>query len=534
MSSGGDGILTVTGFGRFEKLHAEYNKLLMANQKLAEQLRRVAQESKKTDDSQGEMLDGLTGKITKMASAYLTVQTAIGMATAALQRHMEIADRAASASTRLADAQANLIYNLGANATNTQRAEMLESAKRIGVDSGMGAPGATNMVATITNAIKSPDPVIRRQVADRIGRKVARYFPNPEDAGLAGQLGASVLNLQAAAPEISEDQAMLMAQTLLSTSQLKGPGEVKNLAAGIFTASNNRFEVKDRFRNLMQTTAIASAFTQLLADDTGEMTGTTTANFVSVFDEVTKGKYKNVPIGDAYRLAAKEMPGFQKSMSDKLMGYAVSKGPQKELLRLAFGDTLTRSIEGEFSVSPQQMDQMFEFAARGTPDLRNAQALRKSAAASESTIADQNAKEGAVYRSLFGGGDSPGYYEKDGWLWNLNRKAYFRSQMFRGRDPAEIGMEMVREDFDYNIQNARGQRNAWSPSWGLAKQRMYGKDQAIYRDTIAKGYEAQAEIAARQYQILSDLNQSIQDNTTMTSNGQNAQAAAAQRNAQVE
>lgn len=515
MSSGGDGILTITGFGRFEKLHAAYNKLLAANDKLQNELKKVKAESEKADRAQSDMLDGMSKKVLAAASTYLSLQSAISLAAAAHEDYKNKANDAADISLKVAQAQRELVFNLGADATNAQRLGILRAAKEIG-RGGMGEADANLAMSQITGAIRNPNPAVREQVAGKVLKLVAPYYPEPGRGQEAGQFGASVLNIQSAVPELTEEQSLIIAQTLLGTSQLKGVSNVKALTRGVNAAANSRRDVTDKYLNLLQTMAIGGAFTQSLGDTEGQLSATATANFVATFDKVTGGKYKKMPIGDAYRLAAKEMPGFTKAMEENLGGEAVTKGAQRDLFQQGFTDANARAIEGAFAVTPQQMDQMFRFAQNGTPEQQRSTVMNRSVAANEQALSDRLGDAGAVRRILFGGGNDKGYFgANEGYLNQTLREWNFTLGEWMGRDPKQMAVEILQQD-------AR-----------VIRRGIDWNSRSISEDERTR-MERRIQDAERRASEIRDLGQAIQDNTNLTVAGQNSQNAAAQRNAQVE
>lgn len=516
MSTGGDGILTVTGFGRFEKLHAEYNKLLTANEKLRNELKKLQSQSEKTDDSQSEALDTLSKKITAAVTGYLSLQSAINLAAAAHENYKRKAETAVDISLKVAEAQRDLVFNLGPGATDDQRTSILNRARELGRSTGMGEADADIALARITGAIRDPNPAVREQVGARVLNLVSRYYPQQGRGSAAGDMGASLLNIQSAVPGMTEEQALGMAQALLGTSQLKGVSNVPALTRGVNAAATSRRDVTDKFTNQLQMMAIAGAFTQALGDTEGQLSATATANFSSAFDKATGNRYSKMPIGDAIRLAAKEMPGFAESMEKSLQGEAVTKGAQRDLFLQGFTFANAKAIEGDFALNRQQMEEMFQYAAKGTPELQRANALSKSLAANEQAVTDRLGDAGTIRRILFGGGSDPGYFgANEGYLNQTLREWDFTLGEWMGRDPRQMAIQALEQD-------AR-----------VIRRGMQWRGTTIPEDE-RKRLETRIQDAERRASEIRELGQVIQDNTNMVSNGQNAQAATAQRNAQVE
>jgi hypothetical protein len=515
MSSGGDGILTITGYGRFEKLHSDLQRTIQENVKLQEQLRKVTQESKKADKSQEEMLDGLMGKVTKMATAWLSVQSAISLAAAAHEDYKQKANDAADISLKVAAAQRELAFNLGPGAKDADRNQITDLARRLGRDLGIGQADANIALSRVTGAIRDPRPAVRLQVGADTVAIAGKYYPGMGNGEKIGDLGVAIQNVQNAVPGMTLEQATETVQAQLSASQLKNVSNITDLTRGANAAASSRRDVTDKYLNYIQTNAIAGSFTQTLGDQEGRLAATATANYVAAFEKATKGKYKHLPILDAVDLASKEMPGFADAMEDALQGEAVTKGAQRDLFLKGFTETNARAIQGEFGKTPEQIDAMFQWAVNGTPEQRRSRALNMSSAANEQVLSDRFGDAGTIRRVLFGGGENDkGYYGvHSGFLHRKLLEMDFTANEWMGIDPKATALEYLSEDI-------RAVRNVLKAG-GLSQEER-------------QAYERRIEDAERRSSEISSLGQVIQDNTNMVSNGQNAQAATAQRHAHVE
>ncbi len=179
MSSGGDGILTITGFGRFEKLHAEYNKLLTANDKLKTKLKAVEDQSDKVDQAQDSAIDKLTTKALKMVSAYQAAHMAISLANAAIQKQIELERQATNVTVNLADAQRNFANAMGIQASADQRRSGINRFSKVGVDLGFGEAGGLQVATQVYNSVVEADPIKRAATVESIMREALPYYSRP-------------------------------------------------------------------------------------------------------------------------------------------------------------------------------------------------------------------------------------------------------------------------------------------------------------------------------------------------------------------
>ncbi|TXH41655.1 MAG: hypothetical protein E6Q97_37095 [Desulfurellales bacterium] len=520
MSGGGDGILTVTGFGRFEKLHAEYNRLLLELQKVKKELADTQAASEKAEEKQEKAAKAITTQIEKIALRWFSATTAVNIYNAAVQKQIELAERAASKSVDAAAGQVDLMSALGARATSQQRLAAVSQVEKAAPGLGLQREAALRAAALISNAVPSDDPAFRTRTMLELLGLSARFFPDPTKVDQIGQLGAAAGDLMKGIPGMTPDQAMRIQAGLLAQSRLEDASKLPNVGMALVTAQVQSPKVRDQLENTKQAAAIVAALTQRMGDSQGELSRTAASNLIAVFRQHDKsGKFAEMPIIDAIHAASQNDPGLIRRVQNDLKGRVFSKDPQREMLMGGVTDTLAMINRGELDISDEQWESFLGDLQAGTPDLKRSRTLRQAAAESANRNVQKRATIGTVRAMLFGG--QIGEETLEGYLPSTSGGAMdsmsdwlyekiFDQMVASGKvSPKEAAFHVLRwavnDSEDTGPLNFFGGRN---------------KDDI---KTLRDGFRA-----------IRNLPDVIQENTNQISNGQNAQAAAAQRGAQTE
>lgn len=531
MSSGGDGILTITGFGRFEKLHAEYNKLLTANDKLAKKLKAVEDQSEKIDQAQDSAIDKLTTKAIKMVSAYQAAHMAISLANAAIQKQIELERQATNVTVNLADAHKNFANAMGTKATRADKQAGILRFSKVGVDLGFGEAAGLNIAAQTYNSIVESNPVKRAALAEEAMREALPYY-SPAKMDEAARGVAAVGDLMKGLPGVSAREIVQMQMGFLGTARIMGVEDLPNIQQGIVSAQVSAPDLRGAaaVENTRQAFAISAAIGGRLGDDTGELTRTAFSGLQGVFREKAGANYRDLPIYDAIRKAAAEKPSIIRETEKDLLGRVFTKDPQREVLRGQATSMLTEIALGEMArPSEKEWAEFARFARDGTPEMATAGAIRRAGASQEAANRKANSATGAIRAILFGGefGEQnyPGAMYAGQKSFTNTAQSIIQRGLFEaaviGSDPFDVAMNMTGEELPL-LNSAISELRK--------KGRLNSKAaQDKYEAMIAR----RAQLQTAQWE-LSELRRAIEDNSTMISNGQNAQAAAAQRNAQVE
>lgn len=537
MSSGGDGILTVTGFGRFEKLHAEYNKLLQANQKLVDQLKRVETQSKKTDERQEEAADRVVQKGIKMAAVWQAASSALGIFNDALQKNIELSSRAAASSTSLADAQTSFFAALGPNASSDFRKRAAKEIQSFGVSQGMTETNALLAFEKIMNSVTDANPEVRLAKGKELMNYALKFFPNPNDAVQLGSFGAAGGDLLKGLAGATPKDVMKIEAGLLGASRLEGADKLVNVNQAIVAAQITSPHVKDQMENSLQAAAITAALGIRMGDADGEITRTAAAGLFGVFRGLAGTKYADLPIGEAIKRASAEDPGLMKKVNEQLIGRTFTKDPQRELLQGGITGVMADIARNELNVTDVNFDAFIQDLQAATPEQQRVKSSRRVAAISDRANRAK-ATAGSIRGMLFGEemGDewSPGYFESTqnsiaGAIDVRLKRLMFDIALARGGDPTGEGFALIQAEVDRWAGSVRNFRAAKA-----SRKRGFG----ALTDAELEGREEEAMRRMREAEAVRDaiiqLPSVIQDNTNTVSNGMNAQAATAQRHAHVE
>jgi len=528
MSSGGDGILTITGFGRFEKLHAEYNKLLTANDKLAKKLKAVEDQSEKIDQAQDSAIDKLTTKAIKMVSAYQAAHMAISLANAAIQKQIDLERQATNVTINLADAQKNFANAMGIQATADQRRGGINRFSKVGVDLGFGESGGLQVATQVYNSVVEADPIKRAATVESIMREALPYY-SPAKMDEAARGAAAVGDLMKGLPGVSPREIVQMQMGFLGTARIMGVEDLPNIQQGVVSAQVSAPDLRGSaaVENTRQAFAMMAAIGGRLGDDTGELTRTAFSGLSGVFREKAGKNYRDLPLYDAIRKAAAEKPSIIRETEKDLLGRVFTKDPQREILQGTTTSLLTEVALGEMArPSEKEWSDFARFALKGTPEMATAGSIRRAGASQEAANRKANNVNGAIRAILFGGEfgeqEYPGamYAGQKGFAntaQSLIKRAMFEAAII-GSDSFDVAMNML-------------------PLLNSAIAELRANPGRLQSKALRERYEAmiarRAQLQTAQWE-LSELRRAIEDNSTMISNGQNAQAAAAQRNAQVE
>lgn len=541
MSSGGDGILTVTGFGRFEKLHAEYNKLLQANQKLVDQLKRVETQSKKTDQSQEEAADRVVQKGIKMAAVWQAASSALGIFNDALQKNIELSSRAAASSTSLADAQTSFFAALGPNASTDFKKRSAKEIQSFGVSQGMTETNALLAFEKIMNSVTDANPVTRVAKGKELMKYAAAFFPNPNDAVQLGSFGAAGGDLLKGLPGATPKDVMKIEAGLLGASRLEGADKLVNVNQAIVAAQITSPQVKDQMENSLQAAAITAALGIRMGDADGEVTRTAAAGLFGVFRGLAGKKYAELPIGEAIKRASAEDPGLMKKVNEQLIGRTFTKDPQRELLQGGITGVMSDIARNELNVTDVNFDAFIKDLQTGTPEQQRARSSRKVSAISDRANRAK-AAAGSIRGMLFGDetGDqwTPGYFESTrnsivGQIDTRAKRLMFDLAVAAGADPTSTGFALIQEEVNALSGSVDYARDAMGRV-GRGRNRR-GETRSVQElQQSERSLLKQLRDAEAVRDAIIKLPSVIEDNSNMISNGQNAQAAQAQRGAQVE
>lgn len=523
-----DGILTVTGFGDFRKLHAEYNKLNAKTAELERKLKDVTSESKRNDKAQTDSIDSLGRRATTMLATYASVQQAIQMVNASIREQIDLQARAVGSSTSVANAQVELSSALGPRATDAQRIQMIRRFQDLGVSTGFGE---ADMLRAASVGFSATSGAVNDARANRIAEVLKAsnaMFRAPEARADLGDFAGVALNVQDAIPGMTGTEAVDVLTALRGQARITDTGKIKNLVPAIIASvgSSQFYGAKpgSQRENALQMASMVAKLGQMIADDTGELSRTGGILFDEVLREFAPDELKSLPILDLAEAISKGPENVRQKIEEELKGRGVTKIPQKGFLD--FADRIlaredARSIRPELEIDAAQSKSFRRFNIAGTEDIRRTNQLRLSGAEQERSVRSKFAGPGAARALLFGGEFDGGQIEGEfravsgqglvGVGDFFNRKAAraaFEGTLLAGGSPADAAYAAVGLYLEGIGERARETR----------------KDDIVtpLLDVVTK------------IQQLTEQNQSVRQAATTAANAQNAAAAAAQAKAQQE
>lgn len=512
-----DGILTITGFGRFEKLHAEYNKLVVANQKLQDQLRKVTAESKKSDEQQEKSSNNIVEGIGRKVSMYAKMLVSIEAINAALQKQIELGEKAAGKTLSVADAQVEFSGALGLKVPADVRRKMISDVMGFGLNLGVRPEASLRGMAQVLNSVTDSDPNRRMKIAKEIFAATAPYFPSPDQAAELGMTAAAIGDIHKGVPGASVKDISKIAFGILGASRLKGPDKLATVGQAIVAGQTSRPNVADPLENTRQMAAIVAALGLRMGDADGELARTSGSNLAVVFSEMFP-EYGQMPIQDALRAAIKNDPKKIQQMRKKVLGKSFTKEAQKDLLiENSVTDVLAQVALGELKATDKELDDATQFNFTGTPEIDRARKMRIAGAIQDASNMGRRADVGTIRAMVFGGdlGDEnfTGYLPATSGnlvdtMGDQLRRIMFEGMLISGASPKRAGMGILRQAMEgaQTDSTYMGGRN---------------NEQTIN--------ELKAAI-----KLISQLPESLDRNTAVIENAQGAAAAAAQRGAQTE
>lgn len=256
---------------------AEFNRgikrMLKEIETLKQKLKETQDESKKGSQQQKSAFDSAIASLGKMAAGWLSVQTAIQVATASYQDYLNVQRESASETISTADAQIKFFRNLG----NVSREESKKIQEQIrAIASSVGQP-VKNVYAVATEAISAQGNLSRKQMFANVAMGL-RLAPESvsEATALAGTLG-DVASLTGNADPLANAGLMLALgeQTRIANMQQIG----KNVIPAAIG-------VKETLRGTSANDAMAlvTTLTSVMKDREGALSGTASVQLAQQLD----------------------------------------------------------------------------------------------------------------------------------------------------------------------------------------------------------------------------------------------------------
>lgn len=408
-----DGILKVTGFGDFRKLHAEYKKQGEQITKLQNDLKTLRDQANKSEKDQQSSAEKTVASISKMAAAYLSAQQAIQLVNAALREKVELENQALSNDTRLANAQTALLQNMGPDVTNAQRRQMIREAAALGRATPMGEITGMEQIAKLLSATSGElTPEGKRWASVKEAFMLSeRMFRDPETQEQMAGFGGAALGLTRSVEGLSVRDAVTIMSAIQGQSRLTDASKLKNLVPGIVAAAVTtqteaqkqgvEFTPEQQIENMIQMGSTLAALTNVLEDTEGRVSRTAGTSLAMIRELLPRDK-RMLPIMDVVEEISGNAGLTEKVLGGRI-GEAFGKIGQEGFLRDLFVAENAREIRDSLRVTPEQAREYFASYNTLTPELRQAYELGVSQSGEEAKLIEEFGDFGAMRVQLFGG-----------------------------------------------------------------------------------------------------------------------------------
>lgn len=401
-SVGGDGILTVTGWARFEKLHAEYNKLQQTVTKLEAANKKITSESKRTEQAQQSTFGAWGLNVTRMIASYASLHTALQLITKELETQKRLQEGARRTDISLADAQNALFGALGAKASDPEASAANQRALALSRTANIPLPMATLALSQTIGATLGANYAERVSLSERAIRASIPFFRSPEKLPELGQFAGAALDIQKGVPGLTPEQSVQILNAAYSQSRATDVVNLKNMVPAAVSAQV-AFPGADQYRNSLQALSLAAAMSSRIGDPTLEKSATALSNLPEVLlkyggDLVSKDKtlFENMQ-------AVAAVPEVAELVKTKLKGRGPTKGPQREFIDQMLSWQYATEVLPTLEISEAEATRLNRRLLYGTPELQRATAAREYQASEQERLRKRYATAGYVRALLFGG-----------------------------------------------------------------------------------------------------------------------------------
>lgn len=551
-----DGILTISGYARFDRLHAEYNKLSNRLDKLQKEHDALKRASKGSEDQQQKSADKTVQSLGKLAAQYLTVRAAIQSVTAAIREREQAEKQTLTSTMSLAEAQRLLTYNMGPRATDAQMLAMNRALEKLGATSPLGVVGATAAGAQVISATQGNFRDRAGIVVDSI-RATEPFFRGPENRENLVSVAGALLDLRndkRISEQMTFQQSAAFMQLLGSQARITEPAMFKNLVGGLIAsqAVAPTLSPEQTVQNMFQAGSLTAAIGSKVGDPSGEKTGTAVANLVMlIYEEFDKKGERTIAENLDLILAN---PRTGRALAEKAKGRSFMKAPQRELLVSMLG---TREIFDKvlpeldvFNLSGAEILHQMDRMGTLTPEMKTAFSLQKTASRSEDERLKKFRTGGAINSMILGGEvedgsviapleerlAGPGFENSWAtWIRNINTGIALRRLRASGYSPKNAALRLLREkvsmaELESNWTDRSMQLdtlNSMIREISTLPEDMTTEELREYREATYEDKKAEREERA-------EATKATKETVTAVSHAANSGAAAAHQKAQQE
>ena len=266
------GAVVFKGTSDFSAVIKDQDKLIAQNIKLKEKLKEVTDESKKQDEGfKGALTNGVN-QVKSMVTGYFSLQGAIQLVNAALAEQNRLSEMAQRVQMTAADAQAEVIKNLG-NVTTAHASRFLSDVQQISKDAGAESVAPVLQAAASTLSGTGGNEALTKSIlAEAVPLFKNKLSELPDFAGAVADL-ASITGAESQ-NEIRKTVGLVL--TTQSQARITSLGAFKNVAPAMAAiAATDTGE--DRTRALKEGGAAFAAIGGSIKDPEGSITKTATS-----------------------------------------------------------------------------------------------------------------------------------------------------------------------------------------------------------------------------------------------------------------
>ena len=437
----------------FKDVLADYDKLQRKVVGLEEKLRGVTKESRGQQSLSASIGQSMGQAITGAIAGYATLQGAIQLVNSALQEQARLNAEAARTTMTVADAQAEVIKNLGMIST-ADASSFIKDIEAISKTAGMPSTAPVfSAAAAVLSGVESNQALTKGILAESLP-----FFKNkPEDlAPFAGAVG----DLATIAGATSQQDIRSIVGMVLSTqaqARIVSMEQFKNAAPAIAAGatvdkSGNKMEA------IRQSAAMFSAIGGAIKDPEGALTKTAVSEVATALSELlpernvldAEGKIKRKGTGlrtmDERLRAVQASPELQRRLFETGEGMQAAsfRGPItpviRDLVSNPESEVAKRYAAAMVAIRPDTslVDQMRANLEGATPQLAlSGSARRVSGAVERAQLSGPSATLGTVAESI----QKTFQQTRQNWLLDPLREKVFNAEMaftrnFRGPDAA--------------------------------------------------------------------------------------------------
>lgn len=463
------------------KVAADYDKLVRENVRLREKMLAVTKES----SSQGSIISSTIGngvsQLRNMAAGYFSVHGMISLVNAGLEEQKRISQEINRVQMTAADAQAEVVKNLG-NVSTEQASRFLKEVEGIAAKTGAPSVAPVYEAAAQTLSAVGDEQLTKSILSETIPLFKGKMAELPTFAGAVGDLA----NISGAKSE-SEIRRIV---SLIMSSQKFSRGATlesfKNVAPAVAAvsavdSSGNRIAAE------RQALALSGAISSAIADPEMALTKTATAEVATALAELlpekdildAEGKVKRAGTGMKTMLerltAVQASPELQRRLFETGEGMQAAsfRGPIKPVIQELMSSPnspIAKKFREAFeaiSDDPNVVGQIRANLAGASSQLALAESTRKAGGVVEKIQLDSSAGQFAFARQQLEAGlrETGGFW--DSAVGNRMNLWQFESDVSQGKiDPITGAIRRLRQRQE-DIINPFGQE--YSPFLGARK-----------------------------------------------------------------